>query len=84
MFDDIETDRVLSMTSQEKRLFNNVKKAFYASDEAVAEGKAADRCLEELFKAIDAAKNLAQAAPHKGTTANQGSIFNEAKDLIGR
>lgn len=58
MFDGIETDRILSMTSQEKRLFNNVKKAFYASDQAAMEGKAADRCLEELFKAIDAAKNL--------------------------
>jgi hypothetical protein len=77
MFDGIETRRILSMTPQEKRLLNNVKKAFYASDQAVVEGKAADRCLEELFKAIDAAKNLRRLL-----RGEQQSKVNQKKQFL--
>jgi hypothetical protein len=58
MFKDIDYIRILSMTDQEKRWFDNVKKAFYDSDVAMQSGIAEDKCLEELFKGIDTAKTL--------------------------
>ena len=58
MFDGIANNRILQMTGQEKRWFDNVKKAFYHSDIEIKKGKPEDKCLEELFKAIDTAKTL--------------------------
>ncbi len=58
MFDGISEDRFLKMTDQERRWLNNIKKAVYASDQALLSGRPQDRCLEELCKALDAAKTL--------------------------
>jgi hypothetical protein len=58
MFDGITPDRVLRMSEQEQRWFDNVKKAFEASDLAYTEGRAHDDCLPELCKAVDTAKTL--------------------------
>src|ERR1700722_7635733 len=58
MFEGITPDRLLRMTPQEQRWFDNIKKAFYESDCAYAEGHPSDRCLQELCKAIDTAKTL--------------------------
>ena len=58
MLEGIEPERMLKMTPQEERWLENVKKGFHESDLAVKDGKASDKCMEELFKALDAAKNL--------------------------
>jgi hypothetical protein len=58
MLEGIDTDRLLAMTDREKRWFDNIKKAFCHSDEALQSGSAEDECLAELFKAIDTAKTL--------------------------
>jgi len=58
MFDGFDGKRVATMTDQERRWFDNVKKAFYESDHALKSGTPEDRCIEELFKAVDTAKTL--------------------------
>jgi hypothetical protein len=58
MFDGIETDRLLAMNDREQRWFDNMKKAFHHSDQALQSGSPEDECLAELFKAIDIAKTL--------------------------
>jgi hypothetical protein len=58
MFVDITPGRLLAMNEQERRWFDNVKKAFYESDLAYENGIAHDRCLPELCKAVDTAKTL--------------------------
>lgn len=58
MLDGIDTERLLAMTDREKRWFDNIKKAFYHSDQALQSGSPEDECLAELFKAIDTAKTL--------------------------
>lgn len=58
LFGDITGERLLAMSEQELRWFDNVKKAFYESDFAYKEGRAADRCMPELCNAVDAAKTL--------------------------
>jgi hypothetical protein len=58
MFDGYDGQRLLAMTDREKRWLDNVKKAFYESDRALQSGNPEDRCLEELFKAVDTAKTL--------------------------
>ena len=58
MFERISEKSVLEMTAQQKRWLDNIKKAFYESDRAFQSGVPEDRCLEELFKAIDTAKTL--------------------------
>lgn len=58
MFTGIITERVLNMTPREGRWLDNVRKAFHESDKALQQGIAEDRCLEELFKAVDTAKTL--------------------------
>lgn len=58
MFDGIDEGRVLNMTAGEKRWLDNTKKAFHESDRALQSGTPEDRCLEELFKAVDTAKTL--------------------------
>jgi hypothetical protein len=58
MFDGIDAQRILNMSERERRWLDNVKKAFHESDRAFEGGTPEDRCLEELFKAIDTAKTL--------------------------
>jgi hypothetical protein len=58
MFSGIDQQRVLAITDQERRWLDNIKKAFYHSDRALQNGIPEDKCLEELFKAIDTAKTL--------------------------
>lgn len=58
MFSGIMPGRLLKMSEQELRWFDNVKKAFYESDRAYTEGRAHDICMPELCKAIDTAKTL--------------------------
>lgn len=58
MFTDISPERLLAMSEQERRWFDNVKKAFYESDLAYSGGHAADKSMPELCKAIDTAKTL--------------------------
>lgn len=58
MFQGITEQRILNMSSEEKRWFDNIKKAFYNSDISIKTKIMEDKCLEELFKAIDTAKTL--------------------------
>jgi hypothetical protein len=68
MFDGFDEQRVAAMTSQEHRWFDNVKKAFYESDDAIKNGTPEDRCLEELFKAVDTAKTLRRSLRGEDTS----------------
>jgi hypothetical protein len=61
MFAEITPDRLLAMSEQELRWFDNVKKAFHESDIAYTEGRAQDRCFPELCKAVDTGKTLRRA-----------------------
>ena len=58
MFEGIPESRFLNLTAKEERLLDNAKKAIYESDQAMLSGHPADRCLEEIFKAIDTVKTL--------------------------
>lgn len=58
MFDGIDETKVLSMTDQQKRWLDNIKRAIYDSDRAMQNGTAEDQSIEQLFKAIDTAKTL--------------------------
>jgi hypothetical protein len=58
MFDEIDDNRVLAMTAEEKRWFDNIEKALHESDLALQGGAPEDGCLQELLTAIDTAKNL--------------------------
>ena len=58
MFDGIDENRVAAMSDKEKRWLDNIKKAFNHSDIAMKSGTPEDRCLEEIFKAIDTSKTL--------------------------
>jgi hypothetical protein len=68
MFSDISDDRVVAMTPKERRWFDNIKKAFKESDEAFRNGTPQDRCLEELFKAVDTAKTLRRSLRGEDTS----------------
>lgn len=68
MFEGIDEDRYANMTDQELRWFDNIKKAFNHSDEALQSGQAEDRCLEELFKAVDTAKTLRRSLRGEDTS----------------
>ena len=61
------------MNVDELRWLNNIKKAFYGSDEEFRSGKPEDRCLEDLFKAVDTAKTLQRALQGKDTTPKQNA-----------
>jgi hypothetical protein len=58
MFDGLDRSRVAAMTNQERRWFNNIKKAIFEADKAYVEGRSEDRCFEEMCKAVDVAKTL--------------------------
>lgn len=73
MFDGITSDRISKMTDQEKRWLDNVKKAFYHSDIEMNRGVPEDRCLEEIFKAIDTAKTLRRSLRGESISTKQNS-----------
>jgi len=79
MFTGISIDRMMQMTSQEKRRLDNIKKAFYESDRALQSGEPEDRCLEEIFKAIDAAVSLRKSLRGETytTSGNNKRLFSE-------
>lgn len=54
----VTEERILSMCDVEIRWLNNLKKAFYYSDWEFSKGSREDRCLDELWKAIDTEKTL--------------------------
>jgi len=64
MFDGYDENRVAAMTDQERRWFDNVKKAFHGSDTALQNGSR----LEELFKAVDTAKTLRRSLRGEDTS----------------
>lgn len=68
MFEGIDEQRYSNMTNQELRWFDNVKKAFYHSDEALQSGHPEDGCLAELFKAVDTAKTLRRSLRGEDTS----------------
>jgi hypothetical protein len=50
--------RLLAMLPQELRWMDNLKKAFYESDTAFADGRAADKAFPEICNAVDVAATL--------------------------
>jgi len=58
MFTELDHNRIVAMTDQERRWLNNIKKAIYEADRAYAGGSPQDRCFEEMCKAADTAKTL--------------------------
>ena len=68
MFKGIDDNRLLNMTDVERRWLDNIKKAFHESDQALQSGRHEDRCLEELFKAIDTAKTLRRSLRGEDTS----------------
>ena len=58
MLKGITGNRLVNMTPQEMRWFDNMKKAFLKSDQAITNGTFDDDCLEQQFRAIDTAKTL--------------------------
>src|SRR5271157_3196283 len=60
--------RVAAMTGQEKRWLDNVRKDFHESDTVLQAGTPQDRCLEELFKAVDTAKTLRRSLRGEDTS----------------
>ena len=62
------------MKDQEKRWFDNIK-AFHDSDVAMQNGMAEDKCLQELFKAIDTAKTLRRSLRGEATSQCETKRF---------
>lgn len=58
LFNGFDYARVLAMTDQERRWFNNIKKAIWEADKSYMEGRPEDRSFEEMCKAVDTAKTL--------------------------
>lgn len=69
MFADITPERLLAMSEQEIRWFENLKKAFYESDLAYSGGRAPDGCMPELCKAVDTAKTLRRSLCGEDTSS---------------
>jgi hypothetical protein len=70
MFDGISEDRFLNMTGQQRRWLNNVKRAFYNSDQALISGKPQENCMEQLCKGLDAAKTLWRSLRGENVSSN--------------
>ena len=68
MLDGITPKRVMEMSAQEHRWFDNIKKAFCESDRLFQEGRPEDGCLQELCKAIDTAKTLRRSLRGEDTS----------------
>ncbi len=73
----ITSKRVLGMSAQELRWFENTKKAFEASDEAFHSGAPENECIEAMCKSIDTAKTL-----HRSLQNLEFSNKNNAKKFI--
>jgi hypothetical protein len=73
MLEGVTEDRIKHMTANEVRWLDNIKKAFLESDEEFRSGKPEDRCLEELFKAIDTATTLQRSLQGKGTSSKNNA-----------
>src|SRR5688500_8627759 len=71
LFAKVTPDRLLAMSEQERRWFDKLKKAFYESDLAYAEGRAADKCMPELCKAVDTAKTLRRSLSGEDTSPRE-------------
>jgi len=64
VFEGFDGKRLLAMVPQEVRWMDNLKKAFYESDIAFADGKAADDAFPALCKAVDVAATLHSSLQH--------------------
>ena len=60
-------ERILKMNTQDKRWFNNIKKAFYESDIAYQNNNKEVYCLRSILIAIDTATNLEYSLSGKTT-----------------
>jgi hypothetical protein len=81
MFSGIPQERFGHLTAQEKRLLDNVKKAFRDSDELYRGGRPED-CMEPMCKAIDTAKTLRRSLRGEDTSNTQNKArFTEFIDL---
>ena len=69
MFTGIELERFARLTEREERLLDNVKKAFYESDQLYCTGRQRD-CLLPMCNAIDAAKTLRRSLRGEDTSGN--------------
>lgn len=80
MFDKIDESRIRGMTAAERRLFDNVKKAFQDGDLLVQSGTPED-AISELLKAIDAAKTLRRSL--RGDAASHGHNKDRFIEFLG-
>ena len=71
MFSSITPGRLLTMSEQELRRFDNLKKAFYESDRAYVDGRAHDQCFPEMCKAVDTAKTLRRSLRGEDCSARE-------------
>lgn len=71
MLEDVWEQRIVDMSEQEKRWFNNIKKSFYESDMAFKSGHPEDRCFVALCQAIDTAKTLRRSLRGESTDGNK-------------
>jgi len=82
MFSGLDYARVLAMTDQEHRWFNNIKKAIWEADKQYMEGRPEDRCFEEICKAVDTAKTLRRSLLGLGHTKDGNKkLFIEFLDF---
>ncbi len=81
MFSGIAEDRFGQLTPQEERLLDNVKKAFYESDDLYQQNRPED-CLAPMCIAIDAAKTLRRLLRGEDTSPTYNAQrFKEFIDL---
>jgi hypothetical protein len=81
MFAGIAPERFARLTEVEKRLLDNVKKAFHESDRNYASGRPQD-CMEPMCKAIDTAKTLRRSLRGEDTSGvDNRRRFKEFIDL---
>ncbi|QDV52140.1 hypothetical protein [Gimesia fumaroli] len=82
MFDGIVYARADAMSDQERRWFDNIKKAIFESDKAFTDGNKEDYCFEALCKGIDTAKTLRLSLRGDDcSTTNNKKRFTEFLDL---
>lgn len=72
-------ERMLEMTSQELRWLENIKKAFFESDQALM-NRNAEESLEPLLRAVDTAKTLRRSL--KGETVDERDNKKRFTDFL--